>query len=190
MKQITVGMAQLSVVTLIDVEAAMKANSLSGNIYLIDNNEWNGSSGEGTENLVTAITGTQIINWLVMGVAPYQYMPTLVDIKGEAVEKGIMVPEEFTSPDLNSEGNYWSATVDALDEGKYAYTLVIAMVNMGDLTGGDNRADRGWGSPVDIVKVGDNYRVAPGETTESENLKTFEFTSYVHVEKGFSRAGE
>lgn len=130
MNQTSVAMAQLSVVILIDVEAVNKTNTLAGNIYFIDNNEWNGSTNEGTEHLVTAIAGTQVINWLCLGIdvipsetQPIPGWPVIVKIEGEAVEKHVMIPDQFMSPDFTTDGRYWSATVDSNTEGRYAYTL-------------------------------------------------------------------
>lgn len=118
--------SQLAIVVLIDVEAARKAKSLQGNTYLIDNNRFMGSTGEGSEQLCTTIVGNQIMNWLASGidVSGQQPFPVLVGIGGEAVDKQIMVPQLFDSPALDgSLGLWWGATVDANVAGKYSYTL-------------------------------------------------------------------
>ncbi|NEQ79027.1 MAG: hypothetical protein F6K26_01805 [Moorea sp. SIO2I5] len=49
---------QLGIVLLIDVAAAIKANTLQGNTYMFDNMKLQGSQGLGTETLVSAIHGT------------------------------------------------------------------------------------------------------------------------------------
>ncbi|NEP02810.1 MAG: hypothetical protein F6K58_30000 [Symploca sp. SIO2E9] len=69
---------QLAIVAMIDIDAALKNNSLEGNIYLFDNMKLQGSEGQGTSHLITAIHGTydsdglqaneQVLNWLVFGV--------------------------------------------------------------------------------------------------------------------------
>jgi hypothetical protein len=67
---------QLGIVVMIDTAAAIEAGSLDGNIYLIDNAKWAGSTGEGTGHLVTAVDGswifgqadTLILNWLPLGI--------------------------------------------------------------------------------------------------------------------------
>lgn len=63
---------------LIDIQAAINANTLEGNIYLFDNLRTDGSEGEGTGNLVSAINGAywadgtqadeQVLNWMPIGI--------------------------------------------------------------------------------------------------------------------------
>jgi hypothetical protein len=121
---------QLAIVVLIDVEAALKANTLHGNTYLIDNYRFRGSTGEGTEQLTTAVIGSQILNWLVAGIdlSGQQPIPVLESIGGEAVERQILVPQLFDSPALDGAlGLWWGATVDANVGGKYGYTLYLDM---------------------------------------------------------------
>ena len=122
-------MGQLAIIVVIDIEAALDAGVLEGNTYLIDNNEWKGSTGEGTESLQTVIEGTQIMNWLIASIdimnskLPF---PVLKRVSGEAVDMQIMVPVQFKSPELGGgDGLWWSATVDAQVSGIYAYTLEL-----------------------------------------------------------------
>ena len=49
--------------------------------------------------------------------------PILTDISGEAVDKKIFFPAEYESPDLASDGWYWSASVNTANPGTYAYTM-------------------------------------------------------------------
>ena len=118
---------QNAIIVLIDVEAALKANTLRGNAFLIDNYRFKGSTGEGSEKLCTAVIGNQIMNWLISGIdmSGQQPTPVLENIGGEAVEKQIMVPQLFDSPALENLGLWWGATVDANAAGKYDYTLFI-----------------------------------------------------------------
>jgi hypothetical protein len=53
--------------------------------------------------------------------------PQIVNITGEAVTKGVMFPAQYGSPDLLSEGLYWSASVNTDIVGLFAYTLHIAL---------------------------------------------------------------
>ncbi|MEU6994009.1 hypothetical protein ABZ953_25570 [Streptomyces sp. NPDC046465] len=56
--------------------------------------------------------------------AAYSYPgPVITDIYGEAVDEKIMYPAEYGSPDLVTDGWYWSATVDTSRPGTYAYTM-------------------------------------------------------------------
>ncbi len=69
---------QLAIILMIDIDAALKANSLEGNTYLFDNMRTHGSEGNGTGDLITAVNGShwhdggiaaeQVLNWLPYGV--------------------------------------------------------------------------------------------------------------------------
>lgn len=69
---------QITVILMIDIEAALNANKLEGNLYMIDNLRTEGSEGEGTGHLVTAVKGNHwsdgsqageaIFNWLISGI--------------------------------------------------------------------------------------------------------------------------
>lgn len=69
---------EITIIILVDIQAALEANSLDGNIYLIDNLRTDGSEGEGTGNLITAIDGSYwcdgtqccdiVLNWLITGI--------------------------------------------------------------------------------------------------------------------------
>lgn len=117
---------QLAIVVMIDVEAALRAGSLQGNTYLVDNNRVNGSSGQGSGQLTTQVVGNQILNWLASGIdlSGQQPFPVLENIGGEAVEKQVMVPLLFDSPALDGNlGLWWGASVDANVSGRYSYTM-------------------------------------------------------------------
>lgn len=124
--------SQLAIVVLIDTEEALKAGSLSGHTYLVDNARTTGSTGEGTNHLVTRVEGNRIMNWLVSGIDIFgnQPNPVLVKICGEAVERQVMVPQLFDSPALDgSRGLWWGASVDANTSGTHSYTLVFQIGN-------------------------------------------------------------
>ena len=124
-------MGQLAIVIAIDVPAVLKANSFEGNAYMIDSNKNGGSKNEGTDKLVTAVEGTQILNWLIIDVS-LSLGASIVNIIGKAVDKGVMVPVQNGSPVLgDNPGLWWGATVDSNKEGTYSYILQI---QMGDVT--------------------------------------------------------
>ncbi|HEY6795049.1 MAG TPA: hypothetical protein VI248_10255 [Kineosporiaceae bacterium] len=213
---------QLAIIVMVDVSAAVKARTLQGNTYLLDNMKLQGSEGEGTGALVTAINGThwvdgsmgdeQVLNWLpcALGSIPMtvprnyhlhrsrqieqdaltairdlgnstpgrtnvsaelgrihgslgtkvryrrpggtgraghialdvtgnptgrapsgassapDHPPLLItDIFGEAVERNVIFPAQYGSPDLVTDGWYWSASVDSTREGVYSYTMAL-----------------------------------------------------------------
>jgi hypothetical protein len=114
--------SQLSIAILIDVEAALRHGRLDGYIHVLDNALEHGAT-PGT----TVIVGNQIANWLVRGIdwkSPVYYA-AIKEVKGEAVDKQILVPRIFDSPSLAGNGYWWGGTVDARFPGVYGYTLSI-----------------------------------------------------------------
>lgn len=228
---------QLGIIVMVDAAAAIKAKSLDGNVYMFDNMKLQGSEGQGTGSLVTALHGTHwldgsqanelVLNWLPYAVGSVpptlpktftadrsrnsdlqalndiqeltnrlettdissfssvesvlselqrisqnigiraqlesrvrnitrdlgmiakkvidvtgelivpssdeappeisQVTPILTNITGEAVDKKIMYEAEYGSPDLVTDGWYWSAAVDCSQPGTYAYTMHIEL---------------------------------------------------------------
>lgn len=216
---------QLAIIVLVDVVSALKSRTLKDNTYLFDNMKLQGSEGEGTGDLVTAINGTrwsdgsqaneQVLNWLIysLGSIPptvprnfhvdrardndrealdevidlatragtagtdvvaelnriqrkigtrtrvksakqgrdlhtgHKVMdltgeivfsesgdtvpalnnraPFITNISGEAVDKKIIHPALYGSPDLVTDGWYWSASIDTSKPGTYTYTMEI-----------------------------------------------------------------
>jgi len=53
--------------------------------------------------------------------------PVLVDLCGEAVEKKVIHPAQYGSPDQDTDGWYWSAAVDTSRPGTYSYTMVVEL---------------------------------------------------------------
>jgi hypothetical protein len=211
---------QLGIILMIDNAAAMAAGSLEGNIYLIDNAKWAGSTGEGTGRLVTAVEGAgacgqtdaQVLNWIPFGIAsppatlpqtffltesdledlsqqapqpgaahsrafawaspaaappsrPRRFAgksldilgrdvgrdvspeiqsrgaaaagkkihypnPVIANIAGEAVDLRVIYPAQYGSPDLFSDGLYWSATVDTNKIGIFSYTIFVTLFSL------------------------------------------------------------
>ena len=127
---------QLAIVALVDVEAALETGSLTGNIYSVDNNRINGSSGEGTGGLTTVVVGCQIMNWLVSGIdwARPDLRVSVKGVGGEAVKKGILLPQLYDSPALaGGAEQWWGGTADSAVPGIYAYTLTLTLANRLDL---------------------------------------------------------
>jgi hypothetical protein len=218
---------QLAIIVLVDVGAALTTRTLKDNLYLFDNMKLQGSEGEGTGDLVTAINGTywldgsqaneQVLNWLpyslgsipptvprnfhadrarrsdqealdalvdlasragstdtnveaelnsiqrkvgtrtrvksarrprdvragqkVMDVtgkiiswdaedgapALNNRTPLITEVFGEAVDQKIMYPALYGSPDLVTDGWYWSASVDTARPGTYSYKMEIEL---------------------------------------------------------------
>lgn len=220
---------QLAIIALIDIAGAVEANDLRGHLWLVDNGGWDGSTGEGTSNLVTALdvtdaadVGAPVLNWLPMGIGTipitvpqtlflyeddrralsqpplpakhsqrfpvrirnilgdevnikqpehlprstvptdpamlfsgqgildpgtarfrrtgksrvmqegdqdvvYYPDPAIQRIGGEAVEQRVIFPAQYGSPELFSDGLYWSASVNPATLGVFRYTLWITL---------------------------------------------------------------
>ncbi|MGH4035381.1 hypothetical protein ACQB60_41490 [Actinomycetota bacterium Odt1-20B] len=79
------------------------------------------------------LSGQKILDVTGQVVTPestgaYSYPgPVITDIYGEAVDKKIMYPAEYGSPDMVTDGWYWSATVDSSRPGTYSYTMRIQL---------------------------------------------------------------
>lgn len=56
-----------------------------------------------------------------------QISPLITNISGEAVDKKVMYVAQYGSPDLITDGWYWSASVDSSKPGTYAYTMDIQL---------------------------------------------------------------
>ncbi|MFB4304279.1 hypothetical protein [Actinomadura sp. NTSP31] len=58
----------------------------------------------------------------------YNYPPPIItNISGQAVDEKIIYPAQYQSPDMVSDGWYWSATVDTARPGTYAYTMDVQL---------------------------------------------------------------
>jgi len=198
---------QLGIVVMIDVAAAIGAGRLDDHIYLVDNNRSEGSTGEGTARLVSAIDATrihtqghaQVLNWLAFGIGglpptvPKTFFvnpaaatgprlpgkiseahaarvkvidvtgtavdaegkgfappPVITRITGEAVDKCVMFPGEYGSPDPISDGRYWSATVNPNAVGLFAYTMHITLFHRSD--GAWKGVPMTWDAHIDVRK--------------------------------------
>lgn len=112
---------QLSVVILVDVEAALNARSLNGNVYCVDTN--------GGSTFTTEVLDNQIVNWLVSGIdwASPTYFAYVSDIKGKAVDEHVLFPTLYDSPSFVGRGNWWGGMVVAQKPSIYEYTMVIGL---------------------------------------------------------------
>ncbi|GAA2236832.1 MULTISPECIES: hypothetical protein [Kitasatospora] len=74
---------------------------------------------------VLDVTG-QVVSDHGQGAHSYP-APVITDIFGEAVDEKIIYPAEYGSPDLVTDGWYWSATVDTSRPGTYVYKMRIQL---------------------------------------------------------------
>jgi hypothetical protein len=118
---------QLAIVIIVDTEGALRDGTLTGNAYCLDNNRYRGSAHQGTDHLITHIDGQQTFNWLVAPADIFNSIgfPYITHVSGEAVDKGILVPQMFESPEFQSRGLWWGAAACAAVTGDYSYILTI-----------------------------------------------------------------
>ncbi|MFM6441046.1 MAG: hypothetical protein ACKPGQ_03330, partial [Dolichospermum sp.] len=90
-----------------------------------------------TGNLVTEVDGKiPEINSL---------NPIITNITGEAVDKNVIYPAAYGSPDMVTDGWYWAASVDTSRPGTYAYTMHIQLYKL-------SRENGAWAwVPVDFT---------------------------------------
>ena len=85
-------------------------------------------------------------------------MPRITNVTGEAVDKKIIYPGVYGSPDVTTDGWYWAASVDTSRPGTYAYTMHIQLYKLSSVDG-----ELTW-VPVDMkhtayLKVANNAKV-------------------------------
>ncbi|TKA09573.1 hypothetical protein [Actinacidiphila oryziradicis] len=86
-----------------------------------------------TMSRTRALSGQQVLDVTGEVVADHTQgahsypTPIITDIFGEAVDEKVMYPAEYGSPDLVTDGWYWSATVDTSRPGTYAYKMRIQL---------------------------------------------------------------
>lgn len=64
----------ITIVSIIDNVSALAQGALDKNIYLLDNNKSNGSTGLGTDELKTRVQPGDILVWTVTSIEPELYV--------------------------------------------------------------------------------------------------------------------
>ena len=95
----------ISISAVIDAVGALATDSLSGQIYLMDTNKANGSTGQGTENLRTVVAKGDKLVWTVIPLECEAYVAIdEIVIDQECCEVKV---ETFPDTDIT----YWVGTV-------------------------------------------------------------------------------
>lgn len=116
-------MKDISVLIVVDVENAIAANDLSGNVYLIDNNKNSGSNHEGNFELVTACSNGQLISWSVVGVVAENQVE-INNFTGDMIKDKICLPQKTPSQGRT----YWQGRVNDTTVGdKVQYSVELLM---------------------------------------------------------------
>ena len=116
-------MKTIDVLIVVDTEGALASGNLGENVYLIDTNKFFGSGSEGQEELKTACTDGQVINWRVVAVSPSNDVE-ITDFTGQIKTEEICIPSK-----QGLEGEYyWAGRVES--QGKsasYQYSTVLSL---------------------------------------------------------------
>ena len=95
----------ISVNAVVDVVGALATGGLSGNLYLLDTNRRNGSTGIGTEELKTMVKKGDQLVWTVLPLECEAY----VSIHNILIDKALCEPEHKTYP--GTDISYWIGDV-------------------------------------------------------------------------------
>lgn len=95
----------ITITSVIDVVGALATDSLNGQVYFMDTNKANGSTGQGTESLKTVVEKGDKLVWLV----------TFLECEAYAAINKVLIPPEVCEPERNVyEGTdvaYWVGEV-------------------------------------------------------------------------------
>ena len=112
----------VSVLVAVDTENALASGDLQNNVYLMDNNKYMGSYGEGTSELVTEINDGQLIKWKVTSIVPENQVQ-IVNFFGQAPNEGVIRP---VKQGFGGE-SVWEARVEARGQaGTYQYSMTLS----------------------------------------------------------------
>jgi hypothetical protein len=95
----------ITIATVVDVVGALATDSLSGQIYFMDTNQSNGSTGQGTENLKTAVEQGDRLVWTI----------TFLECEAYAAIDEIVIDRDYCDPEKKiyegTDVSYWSGTI-------------------------------------------------------------------------------
>ncbi|KAF0814287.1 hypothetical protein IGB42_01188 [Andreprevotia sp. IGB-42] len=101
-------MKAISIVAVVDVVGALANDTLTGNLYLLDNNKSNGSTDEGTDVLKTRVKKGDQLVWVVQTLECEAYASIAgIDVDSKFAE--YIEPQQKTYQGTNV--TYWSATI-------------------------------------------------------------------------------
>lgn len=121
-------MAEVNILMMVDVEAALSSNSLENNIAMVDTTQYLGSNFEGTSELMTALNIGDLVVWSVTSIAPGMTV-AIHGFSGQAVR------DQYIQPASNplGEGAFISHFQPPGDSGKgttLQYTVSLSFQNI------------------------------------------------------------
>lgn len=115
-------MKMISIVCVIDVVGALANNTLSENIYLVDNNKINGSTQEGTEFLKTMVQEGDDIVWVIQPL----------ECEAHASIENVLIDNDYCTPEKKyyqgTDVCYWTGKIKKginIDEIPYSLQLKV-----------------------------------------------------------------
>ncbi|HEX4494045.1 MAG TPA: hypothetical protein VIE43_00125 [Thermoanaerobaculia bacterium] len=113
----------VDVLIVVDVEGALAAKNLNGNVYMVDTNKFFGSYTEGGEELVTTVSNGENIVWSISPVDPATSV-TISGFNGNAIGQQIAPVAQpdgswfsQVSVPINSSGTQYQYSVNLTFEG-------------------------------------------------------------------------
>jgi hypothetical protein len=115
-------MNRIYILIAVDVEGALAAGTLCGNVYLADTNKYLGSWQEGQSTLNTVCQDGQMLTWSAASIDPGDDV-AIAGFSGALVESGVCRPKPGAPPDDTA----WSGQI--LSRGQFAsFATNIALV--------------------------------------------------------------
>lgn len=95
----------ITIAAVLDAVGALATDSLSGQVYFMDTNKANGSTGQGTENLRTVVEKGDRLVWTLTSLE----CEAFGDIEEIIIDKDSCEPEKKVYE--GTDVTYWTATV-------------------------------------------------------------------------------
>lgn len=190
---------QGAIVIVVDIPAALKARSLKGNLYMIDNLRADGSEGEGTGELITQVRGSywsngsqasnSVLNWMTAGVGslpstlPRSYADKRADnIRDEFITKlkDHCLDRGGSEPDTLENIFRHLDTSDTIKEGEHIISLKRQTL---DIYGQPFNADKQDISELSFLQP--QISAITGEAVEKNVLFPAQYGSPVLVKNGW-----
>lgn len=117
------GVNSISILIVVDALGAVAADTLMGNVYLIDTNKFLGSWQEGTDTLHTVAEDGQVLNWHAMPVSPSTNV-VITGFSGRMSDDGVCRP---TEQGLSGD-RFWQGRVETHGSvGSWTYTVTLSI---------------------------------------------------------------
>ncbi|MEV0253627.1 hypothetical protein AB0H82_05035 [Streptomyces sp. NPDC050732] len=107
----------ISITAVVDCVGALAAGNMDGHLYMYDTNRAGGSTGFGTEQLLTKVKRGDQLLWNCLALECEAY----VSIEDIVIDREICEPVRKVYP--GTDVSYWIATVKKADPGTFTYQI-------------------------------------------------------------------